>query len=140
MLLLAAGVVPAAEGCAKPAPKGFTVAGRVVSQGEPLPLDPALANAAAAYVRVGFVRLGEDGKSVLSSSSVPAAVDGSFTVSRLAAGRYRVTVEHFNGGSNDLLKGRFLDMNSPIELDVSSDVPSLQVDLAEFAKTKPRKP
>lgn len=139
MLLLAAGVVPAAGGCAKPAPKGFTVSGRVVSKGEPLPLDPVLAQAMAAYVRVGFIRLGDDGQGVLSSNSVPAAVDGSFTVPRLAAGHYRVTVEHFNGGANDLLKGRFLDMNSPIEIDVSGDVPALQIDLADYAKAKPRK-
>lgn len=139
MLLLAACVAPAAGGCAKPAPKGFTVSGRVVSNGEPLPLDPVLAQAMAAYVRVGFIHLGDDGKAVLSSNSVPAAADGSFTVPRLAAGHYRVTVEHFNGGANDLLKGRFLDMNSPIEVDVSGDLPALQIDLAEYAKAKLRK-
>jgi len=127
------------SGCAKPKPPGFTVSGRVTKGGEPLPLDPVLAKGAAAFVRVGFIRVGDDGTSVLSSNSCIAAADGTFAVPRLPAGRYRVTVEHYNGGADDMLKGRFLDMNTPIELDVSADVPSFDVDLAAAAKAK-RKP
>lgn len=126
-------------GCAKPKPAGFTVTGRVTKGGEPLPLDPALAKAAAAYVRVGFVRVGDDGATVLSSNSALVAPDGTFAVPRLPAGRYRVTVEHFNGGADDLLKGRFLDTNTPIELQVSADVASFDVDLAAAAKEKRKK-
>ena len=127
------------EGCAKPKPPGFTVAGRVSSGGEPLPLDPVLAQGAAAFVRVGFIRVGDDGKSVLSSQSVMTTADGTYSAPRLPAGHYRVTVEHFNGGADDLLKGRFLDMNTPIDWDVAGDVASFDIDLAEYAKLKRRK-
>jgi hypothetical protein len=134
-LLLSAILLVGITACTPPKPPGLTVSGRVLRDGQPLPLDPALANAKVALVRLTFYRF--DGDSMLGSQSVEIGPDGTFTVPRLKPGTYKIGVEHFNGG-NDLLKGAFLDMNTPIKLDLTADKTGFDIDLASYAARKAR--
>jgi hypothetical protein len=96
---------------------GASVRGRVVRDGEPLPLDERLAGAGAAYVQVGFQRI-EGADRFGDATTLIAAPDGTFVVPGLLPGRYRVTVEYFNGEPNDLLSGRFGTANSPLTFEM----------------------
>lgn len=118
VMLAVVGLVPVIAGCAgRAAPDGVPVRGRVVRDGQPLPLDERLAAAAAAYVRVGFQRLEADG-GLGNGTAVLAAPDGTFAVPALPPGRYRVSVEHCDGHTNDLLGGRFDSDRSALEIEV----------------------
>jgi len=134
-IMLSAILLAGITACTPPKPLGLTVSGRVLRDGQPLPLDPALAQAKAASVRLTFYRF-ED-KSMLGSSTVEIGPEGTFTLPRLKPGKYKIGVEHFNGG-NDLLKGAFLDTNTPIELDLSADKTVFDIDLANYTARKGR--
>jgi hypothetical protein len=134
-ILLSAILLAGITACTPPKPPGLTVSGRVLRDGQPLPLDPVLANAKAALVRLTFYRF--DGDKLLGSSSVEIGPDGTFTIPRLKPGTYKIGVEHMNGGP-DLLKGAFLDMNTPIKLDLSADKTGFDIDLANYANRKAR--
>ena len=96
------------------------VTGKITKGGQPLHLDPKMAAAKAARVEVRFIRL--DGKDANFSATAFAEPDGTFAVTGgLPAGKYRVSVKHFDGGMNDELKGKFGEQNSPIERDVAGD-------------------
>ncbi|MDA1041528.1 MAG: hypothetical protein O3A37_14745 [Planctomycetota bacterium] len=98
---------------------GVSVSGRVLSNGQPLPLDERLAAASAAYVQIGFQRLGADGVAEGGDGTVVvASPDGAFTARGLPAGRYRVSVQHNDGTTEDALGGRFGPTNSPLEIEV----------------------
>lgn len=134
--LAASGVVWGLSGC-KPVEKGpptFTVSGRVTKGGEPLPLDEAMARAAAASVRLTFYMF-DDNNMLVSSNSTQTQIDGTFTIGRLPPGRYRVGIEHYNGPPNDLLRGRFGE-RSPIDIDVQADVPDFVIELDDYANRK----
>jgi len=132
-ILVSALLLVAASACAPPKPPGLTVSGRVLREGSPLPLDPALAAAHVARVALTFYRY--EGDSVVGSSSIDIGPEGTFAVPRLKPGKYKIGVEHFNGGT-DLLKGAFLDTNTPIELDLSADKTGFDIDLANYATRK----
>ena len=65
-------LVIASGGCAaKPKAKpGLTVTGKIVKEGQPLPLDPARAAVAADYVQLSFQRLGENDAITFMNSTV----------------------------------------------------------------------
>jgi len=134
-ILLSAILLACITACGPAKSPGLTVSGRVLRDGQPLPLDPVLAKAKAAVVRLVFYRF--EGNSMSGSSSVEVGPDGTFKVSRLKPGSYKVGVEHFNGGS-DLLKGAFLDTNTPIKLDLSADKTGFDIDLADYDARKGR--
>ncbi|NCY03933.1 MAG: carboxypeptidase regulatory-like domain-containing protein [Planctomycetia bacterium] len=117
--------------CTPPKPPGITVTGRVLRDGQPLPLDPLLAKGAAAYVRLTFFRY--EGDSMVGSNSVDIGPEGTFTLTRLKPGKYKIGVEHYNGG-NDLLKSAFTDVNTPITLDLDADKPAFDIDLSQYAR------
>ena len=129
-------LVIASGGCAaKPKAKpGLTVTGKIVKDGQPLPLDPARAAAAADYVQLSFQRLGENDAITFMNSTVVTNVEGIFTIKSLEPGTYRICVEHMTEG-NDALAGRFAT-KSPIKIDIESDLADLVIDLAEYAKPK----
>ena len=135
VLLAAAVLLAGIGGCSPPMPPGLTVSGRVLRDGQPLPLDPALAAAKVASVRLTFYRF--EGDSMLGSTAVDIGPDGTFTVPRLKPGTYKIGVEHFNGG-NDLLKGAFLDGNTPIRIDLTADKTGFDIELADYAARKGR--
>jgi hypothetical protein len=144
--LLALAIV-AAGGCGrgrKLSADEMAIVGRVTKGGEPLPLDPNLSQSGAAYVQVSFFRL-LDGGEFGRAQSVIAAADGKFKTIVPAPGRYRVAVEHFNGGPEDLLRGRFASQGSPIEIDIAANPPGVKtppeiaIELDEYAKQRPRK-
>jgi hypothetical protein len=134
-ILLAGILLAGITACGPAKSPGLTVSGRVLRDGQPLPLDPVLAKAKAATVRLTFYRF--EGDSMSGSSAVEVGPEGTFTVSRLKPGSYKIGVEHFNGGS-DLLKGAFLDMSTPIKLDLSADKTGFDIDLADYATRKGR--
>lgn len=123
-------------GCAaKPQAKpGLTVTGKIVKEGQPLPLDPARAAVAADYVQLSFQRLGENDTVAFMNSTVVTNVEGVFTIKSLEPGTYRICVEHMTEG-NDALGGRFAT-KSPIRIDIESDLADLVIDLADYAKPK----
>lgn len=146
MALLAFAIV-AAGGCGrgrKLSADEMAIEGRVTKGGEPLPLDPNLSQSGAASVQVSFFRL-LDGGEFGRSQSVVAAADGRFKMMVPGPGRYRVAVEHFNGGPEDLLRGRFSSQGSPIEIDITANPPGtttppeVAIELDEYAKQRPRK-
>ena len=135
-LSLAVGVMPWSVGCApKPAAKpGLTVTGKIIRDGQPLPLDPARAAAAADYVQLSFQKLGENDAVTFMNSTAVTNIEGVFTIKSLEPGTYRICVEHMTEG-NDALGGRFAT-KSPIKIDIESDLADLVIDLAEYAKPK----
>lgn len=120
------------------------ITGRVTKGGEPLPLDPNLSQTGAASVQVSFFRI-LDGGEFGRGQSVITAADGTYKTIVPAPGRYRVTVEHFNGGPEDLLRGRFAGQNSPIEIDIAANPPGVKtppeiaIELDAYAKQPSRK-
>lgn len=132
-------VIVSAHGCdggRRKRPGEIEASGRVTKGGAPLPLDPELAASGAASVPVTFFRLLDDG-GVGGSQSVIAAPDGTFKMSLPGVGRYRVAVEHFNGGPEDLLRGRFGSQNSPIVIEVDENRREIGIEL-DAVPTKSR--
>lgn len=110
----------------------FAVSGKITDNGKPLHLDPKLAAAKAARVELRFFRL--DGQQANVSQTAFAEPDGSFEVpGGLPAGKYRISVKHFDGGSEDELKDKFGEKNSPIEREISGET-EIEIDLAKEAK------
>ena len=110
------------------------IGGRIVKGGQPLPLDPNLAQSGAASVQVGFFQLVDGGFG--GSQSVVIGPDGTFKTFLPGPGRYRVAIEHYNGGADDLLRGRFSGEKSPIEIDVADKPPEIVIELDDFSKKK----
>lgn len=133
-----AGLALGPAGCKRTVkgPPTYTVSGKITKGGEPLPLDEVMARASAASVRLTFY-LFDDKDSLISSNSTQAQLDGTFTIGRLPAGRYRVGVEHYSGQPDDLLRGRFGE-KSPIHVDVQADVTDLAIELDDYPNRKAR--
>lgn len=133
LLVAAALLVPLVgifQGCAPAGSKTeseFTVNGKVVRGGNPLPLDPAQAAAKAAFVKLEFVRDKGDHK-----ESAFANVDGTFSV-KLPKGKYGVQIVHMGPGG-DQLQGKFNDRKgkAKIEKDVAGDVADMVIELNDF--------
>lgn len=123
----------ALAGCAR-GPReepSFTVSGRIVDGGKPLPLDPVMAASQAASVTLRFLRLGP-GDVPDHSTTGFAAADGAFTVPKVRPGRYRIAVTHFNGRQpGDLLGGRFDERKSPIVREFTAATSDVAIDLAK---------
>lgn len=121
-LLLALVMVCFLPACSRKAGLGgVSVSGQVLKNGEPLPLDERLAAASAAYVQLGFQQLGANGGAEGGGgTTVIASPDGTFTARGLAPGRYRVSVQHNDGKTEDALRGRFGPTNSPLEIEVGT--------------------
>lgn len=108
-----------------------TVKGTVTRDGQPLPLDPAMAAAKAARVEVGFLREtgGEDQSDF--GATVDAEPDGSFEI-EVPPGKYRIGVRYFDGQSQgDALQGKFDERNSPIIREITSETTDLKIELAD---------
>lgn len=131
-LLAGLAIVAGCRGAGGSEEPAFAVRGKVTKDDKPLPLDPKLAAAKAARVELRFFRL--DGKEANLSQTAFAEPDGAFEVpGGLPAGKYRISVKHFDGGSDDELKGKFGEKNSPIEREISGET-EIEIDLAEEAK------
>jgi hypothetical protein len=120
-----------ALGCSGPAGEPtIPVQGTLTKGGEPLPLDPVLAEAKAARVELHFVRI-DGGESAPVSATAFADPQGHFEVPNgLPAGKYRIGVKYFDGSpSGDKLQGRFDAQKSPIEREIQGEKATLNIDL-----------
>ena len=109
----------------------FTVSGRIVDGGKPLPLDPLMAASQAASVTLRFLRLGP-GDIPDHSTTGFADAEGAFTVPKVRPGRYRIAVTHVNGRQpGDLLGGRFDERKSPIIREFTAATSDMTIDLAK---------
>ena len=107
----------------------FQISGKILRGGNPLPLDPVMAAAAAASVTIKFIRSdGSDGANF--SETVFADETGAFSV-KLPKGKYRVSVIHMNG-RGDGLQGKFGDRKSKIEKEISGEMSDLVLELDEY--------
>lgn len=137
--LVGLGIAVAVAGCRRgPVEEpSFTVSGRIVDGGKPLPLDPALAQARAASVNLRFLRLGA-GDTPDHSTTGFADATGAFTVPKVRAGRYRIAVIHLNGRQpGDQLGGRFDERKSKIIREFTGETKDLLIDLAQPEVEKP---
>jgi len=131
-LLAGLAIVVGCRGAGGSEEPAFAVRGKVTNDGKPLQLDPKLAAAKAARVELRFFRL--DGGEANLSQTAFAEPDGAFEVpGGLPAGKYRISVTHFAGGSDDELKGKFGEKNSPIEREISGET-EIEIDLAKETK------
>lgn len=106
------------------------VEGTLTKGGEPLPLDPTLAQAKAARVELHFTRI-DKGEGKPFSATAFADPQGHFEVPNgLPPGKYRVGVKYFDGsGAGDKLQGKFDARKSPIEREVQGEKAVLNIDL-----------
>jgi len=117
---------------------GFEISGRVQQDGKPIPLDPALAEVAAAYVSLD-VQQYDDAGTLMFSTSTQAAPDGSFTVRGLQPGRYKLGISCFNGGPDDVFRGRLAAEKSGIEVVLGSEPQTIELEVNDYLKQPPKK-
>ena len=107
----------------------YEVSGKITKGGQPLPLDPALAQAKAARVEVRFLRMGTGDQPDYSATGF-AEPDGTFKLVDVPKGKYRVAVQHIDGKSQgDTLGGKFDDRKSPITREITGETKDLNIDL-----------
>lgn len=130
--LMLIGMLCAIVGCSSAASRsGVELRGRVLQGGEPIPLDPALAEVAAAYVAVDVQRFDEAG-SLVFSTSAQTTQDGSFVIRGLDPGQYLVGVACFNGGPDELFGGRLAAEISGMTVNVGTEPISVEFELDDY--------
>ena len=116
-------------GCPR-GPKGHPVSGRVTKGGKPLEFKPPVGMA-----RVVFIPLDEKVKNTLGPVQAKVETDGSFKVygkdgKGLPVGKYKVCVYHNpNGPTQDELKGKFDETNTPFTREVKESDNTFEFDL-----------
>lgn len=132
------GILCTSVGCPSAADRsGVELRGRVLQGGKPIPLDPALAEVAAAYVAVDVQRFDEAG-SLVFSTSAQTTHDGSFVIRGLDPGQYLVGVACFNGGPDELFGGRLAAEISGMTVNVGTEPISVEFELNDYLG-QPRK-
>lgn len=114
-------VLLAGCGGAQTGPKGVTVTGTIVKDGKPL--DVPNREAGLGNVLVSLVPLGPSPK---AAEHALAGKDGSFKIlgpgRGIPPGKYRLAVQQQDRGpGSDMLKGRFSEKSSPVEVEIPAD-------------------
>jgi hypothetical protein len=128
------------SGCWGPKrPAGLALQGRILKGGAAIPLDPALVEVAAAFVSVEMQRCDEAGTLVFTTS-VQTTPDGTFEVRGLEPGTYKIGVTCRDGSPDELFRGRLATERSGISIDVTADMPPVEIELDEYLDRPRRKP